>query len=117
MPRDPEYGMDVDKDKAIRKKIETSRTTAVSHALTCMSDLSKKTITKINSNLFRAFIYNTMMIPIAAIGPLNPVYAAGAMAISSLTVVTNSATLRLKTSLQRIQHLNFYNQRKNVERR
>jgi Cu+-exporting ATPase len=58
-------------------------------------ELSKKTMRKINSNLFWAFIYNTVMIPVAAAALLNPMFAAGAMAISSLTVVSNSATLKL----------------------
>ncbi len=57
-------------------------------------ELSKKTMRKINTNLFWAFAYNTVMIPVAALALLNPIYAAGAMAISSLTVVTNSATLK-----------------------
>ena len=60
-------------------------------------ELSKKTMRKINTNIFWAFAYNTVMIPIAAaglLGPQGPIFAAGAMAISSLTVVANSALLK-----------------------
>jgi P-type Cu+ transporter len=60
-------------------------------------EISKRTMRKINTNLFWAFIYNSVMIPVAAaglLGPQGPMYAAGTMAISSLFVVGNSALLR-----------------------
>lgn len=57
-------------------------------------DLSAATLRKIRSNLFFAFFYNTLGIPAAAIGVLNPVIAGAAMALSSVSVVTNSLALK-----------------------
>lgn len=62
-------------------------------------DISSRTVAKIRQNLFWAFAYNIAGIPLAAMGYLSPVVAGAAMALSSVSVMTNALMLRRKSSL------------------
>lgn len=77
--------------------IEAADVTLMRDSLTGVADaiaLSRATVAKIKQNLFFAFIYNVLGIPLAAMGMLNPVIAGMAMAMSSVSVVSNSLLLK-----------------------
>ncbi len=79
--------------------METADVTLIHSDLTYvdkMIQLSQATIRKIKQNLFWAFVYNTIGIPFAALGFLNPIVAGGAMAFSSVSVLLNSLSLNRK---------------------
>ena len=57
-------------------------------------DLSRRTVRKMRQNLFWAFVYNAIGIPLAAAGLLHPIVAAAAMALSSVSVVGNTLLLK-----------------------
>jgi len=76
--------------------IETADVTLMHNDLAGIADaiaLSRATLSKIRQNLFFAFVYNVLGIPLAALGLLNPVIAGAAMAASSVSVVSNSLLL------------------------
>ena len=90
----------------VRAKRQTTGTDAAMHAagITLMRGdpalvadaiaISRRTYAKIRQNLFWAFVYNLIGVPLAAFGLLNPVIAGAAMAFSSVSVVSNALLLK-----------------------
>jgi Cu+-exporting ATPase len=70
-------------------------------------NVSEGTLRKIKQNLFWALAYNTAMIPLASLGLLQPVFAAGAMAFSSVSVLANSLAFRRYDPESRYELLGF----------
>lgn len=90
---DVSFAMGAGSDAAI----EVADITLVRGDLNGVADaisLSRATLSKIRQNLFWAFVYNSLGIPLAALGWLNPVVAGAAMAMSSVSVVSNSLLLK-----------------------
>ena len=76
--------------------LDVADVTLMKNDLAAIADaiaLSRATLAKIRQNLFFAFIYNVLGIPLAAAGMLNPIVAGAAMALSSVSVVGNSLWL------------------------
>jgi Cu+-exporting ATPase len=76
--------------------IDTADVTLMRNDLCALADavdLSRRTVSKVRQNLFFAFVYNVLGIPLAALGMLSPVIAGAAMALSSVSVVSNSLLL------------------------
>ena len=77
-----------------RKFLFNASGTATLLLLVAALDISQRTVRKIRQNLFWAFAYNAAGIPLAALGYLNPVIAGAAMAMSSVSVLTNALLLK-----------------------
>jgi Cu+-exporting ATPase len=77
--------------------MQTADITLMRDDLNAVADaisLSRATLKKIRQNLFFAFVYNVVGLPLAALGLLNPMLAGAAMALSSVSVVTSSLALK-----------------------